>query len=108
MFPRKLRLSRRGFESARGLNRAASRYFSVSHGPAPEEGGAAVVVSKKVARLSVMRHLLRRRVMAVARPYASPERALIIHVRPGAGQVAFPLLRDELIGLLRSILPAQP
>jgi ribonuclease P protein component len=108
MLPRKLRLSREAFGDARSLKRAASPHFSVSYGPAKgADGGAAVVVSKKAAKLAVARHLLKRRILAVARPYVTADRTLIIHVRPGASALPFPELRSELISLLGSILPTQ-
>jgi len=77
----------------------------VSYGDSPK-GGASVVISKKVARLAVSRHLLKRRILAVLRPYASGKTVLVVHVRPGAASMPFPELKDELNSLLRSILPA--
>ena len=106
MLPRKLRLSREDFGEARGLKRAASPHFSVSYGPARGSGGAAVVVSKKVAKLAVARHLLKRRILSVARPYVATGRTLVIHVRPAAAALSFPELKSELNSLLGSILPA--
>jgi ribonuclease P protein component len=106
MLPRKLRLSREAFGEVRRLKRAASPHFSVSY--ESEEGsggGAAVVIAKKAAKLAVTRHLLKRRILAVARPYVVAERILIIHVRPGAAALPFPELKGELISLLGSILP---
>jgi len=101
MLPRELRLSREGFEQARGLKRAASQHFSLSYGPM-EKGGTAVVISKKAAKLAVTRHLLKRRILSVVRPYARTDRALIVHVRPGASTLPFSELKDELVSLISS------
>lgn len=106
MLPRTRRLQREGFESARSLRRAASPHFSLSYGKAPGAGGAAVVVSKKVAKLAVSRHLLKRRVLSVIAPYVREDEALIVHARPGAAALPFPVLKDELVSLLSDILPA--
>lgn len=106
MLPRRLRLSREDFE-AHGLRRVASPHFSLSYGPASKTGGVAVVVSKKVAKLAVMRHLLKRRILSVLRPYADPAQVLIVHTRPGATTLPFPELESELISLVRSILPTR-
>jgi len=106
MLPKRRRLSREGFDTARSLKRAASRHFSVSYGRQEGAGGAAVVVSKKVAKLAVSRHLLKRRVLAILDPYAREDETLIVFVRPGAAELPSPALRDELISLLSDILPA--
>ena len=108
MLPRKLRLSRHQFPDTRGLRRASSPHFSIASGVSPE-GGVAVVISKKAARLAVSRHLLKRRILSVLSPYASEERVLVVHVRPGAASIPFSELRDEILSLLSSvpgILPA--
>ena len=105
MLPRSLRLSRDEFPDTRGLKRASSPHFSVSYGES-SKGGVAVIISKKVARLAVSRHLLKRRVLAVLRSFAHKNLILVVHTRPGAAAVPFPVLRDELNSLLRSILPA--
>lgn len=102
MLPKSLRLSRHDFPDTRGLKRVTSPHFSISYGDAPK-GGSAVVISKKVARLAVSRHLLKRRVLAVLRPYASDGRALIVHARADAGTIPFPELREELLSLVRTI-----
>ena len=103
MLPRKLRLSRKGF-ATRGLLRAASRHFSLSYGPSAD-GGAAAVVSKKVERSAVKRHLLKRRILHSIRPYVRADHALIVYARAGAGELTAASVRDELNSLLGSILP---
>lgn len=104
MLPKRLRLSRRQFPDTRGLKRASSLHFSVSYGESPE-GGVAVIISKKVARLAVSRHLLKRRVLSILRPYAIENRVLVVHARADAANIPFSELKDELISLIRSILP---
>lgn len=102
MLPKSLRLSRQEFPDTRGLKRVTSRHFSISYGDATK-GGVAVVISKKVARLAVSRHLLKRRVLAVLRPYVTEHRVLVVHTRAGAGIIPFPELKDELLSLIQSI-----
>jgi ribonuclease P protein component len=66
VFARKERLSRDSFPTALSLGRRiSSPNFSVA---IPLQGsGYAVVVSKKVAKLSVTRHTVKRRVVGVLR-----------------------------------------
>ncbi len=106
MLPRSHRLPRAGFEQIAGLQRAASRHFSISYiESAPLSGGAAVV-SKKVAKRSVDRHQLKRRMKAVMKPWCVPGRVLIIHARTGAAVLPFPELEGELTGLLQQSFPS--
>lgn len=79
--------------------RAASAHFSLTIAPA-REGGAAAVVSKKVARRSVDRHLLKRRMLAVLRPYVSPTRSLVAYARAGSLGLPYGVLKAELESLL--------
>jgi ribonuclease P protein component len=104
MLPRRLRLTRQAFGEMRGLRRVQSPHFSISVGEAAL-GGAAVVVSKKIAKSAVSRHLLKRRVMAVIRPYVEAHHTLVVYAREGANELPYPVLKDELISLVRSILP---
>lgn len=81
--------------------RASSAHFSIMTTPAaPGHGGCAVVISKKVARLSVSRHLLKRRMLAVLRPWCGPERALVAYARPGSATLPFKELSTELSALV--------
>ena len=106
MLPRKLRLSRSGFEAARGLRRASSAHFSVSYTDHAALAGCAVVVSKKVAKSAVQRHLMKRRIRPLLLPFAGGTRAIIVHALPGSAELPPSALRDELTTLLRSILSA--
>lgn len=76
--------------------RAHSPHFSISYGPSPETGGCGVVVSKKVEKSSVKRHLLKRRMREVLRNYCSKDAICIVYARPGAQALSFAELSDEL------------
>lgn len=66
----------------------------------PAEGrGYAVVVSKKVARLSVTRHRIKRRVLAALRTLELPY-ALIVFPRASASSVSYQDIQTELATLL--------
>ncbi len=95
-----MRLSRAHFAPTGPETRVASPHFSLSLRQAPETGGCAVVVSKKIAKLSVLRHLLKRRVLSVLKPYCAKDLALIVYARPGANALPYQVLKDELENLL--------
>ncbi|MGB4076523.1 MAG: ribonuclease P protein component [Minisyncoccia bacterium] len=101
MLPRKLRLSRATFPSPRSGSKATSEHFSLVFGPATA-GGCAAVVSKKVARRSVDRHLLKRRMLSVARPFVGLNRYLVLYARAGSPSLSFKTLASELTSLLQS------
>ena len=65
----------------------------------------AVVVPKKVAKLSVSRHLLKRRVLSLLAPWYSPTRAVLIFARPGSKELDYPTLAKEITDLLTRALP---
>lgn len=103
-----MRLSRAHFVSPASLGpekRLASAHFSLSLRSVKDTGGCAVVISKKVAKLSVSRHLLKRRVLHIVRPWCSSARVLILYARPGAASLDFPTLSTELTELLTRALP---
>lgn len=79
--------------------RATSAHFSVSVSDAAP-GGCAVVVPKKAARLSVSRHLLKRRILAILRPWHDPRLRIVVYARPGSESLPFPALRTELESVL--------
>lgn len=98
MFSRRERLPRAIFSSAlKAGRRLSSPHFSVVI-PAGVRGYA-VVVSKKVARLSVTRHQIKRRVLAALRTFPLPP-ALIIFPRASAGSVSYGNVQAELKKLL--------
>ncbi len=64
-----------------------------------------MVIGKKVAKLSVFRHLLKRRMASVIAPHCLPTRILIVYARPGAPTLDFPAIQKELGDLLVRALP---
>lgn len=106
MTPRSHRLPRAGFEQMTGLRRSASRHFSISYIESSPIAGQAVVVPKKVAKKSVERHLLKRRVREIMRPWAAPGRVLIIFARTGATTLPFSEIQTELTPLLQQSFPS--
>lgn len=106
MLPRHLRLPREAFENTPGMRRAVSSHLSLSYLDGAEIGGCAVVVSKKVARLAVSRHLIKRRIKAVLKEWCIPGRIIVVHARSGIAPVPFAALKEELDALLRSVFAA--
>lgn len=104
MLPRNMRLSRAHFAPSGPEKRLASPHFSVSIRNTSGPGGCAVVVSKKVARFAVSRHLLKRRVLVVVRPWCKRSVALVVYARPGAPTLPFGVLQEELSSLLARAL----
>lgn len=87
MFPAALKSGRR----------LSSEHLSVV---LPKEGtGYAVIVSKKVARLSVMRHRIKRRVLAALRTLPLPT-SLIVFPKASVGSVSYKDIQTELMYLL--------
>lgn len=82
--------------SGKDLMRAMSPHFSISYGPATETGGCGVVVSKKVEKSSVKRHLLKRRIREVLREHCTKDFILIIYARAGAQLLSFEEIAAEL------------
>ena len=101
MFPKGKRLSRASFPLvAAGQRRAVTPHFSFS---ASREGqGYAVVVSKKVAKSSVARHRLKRRVLARLKD-ASLSPSLIVYARAGAPALTPAELSAEIAAGLAKI-----
>jgi ribonuclease P protein component len=104
MLPRSLRLTRRGFEENRGLRRAHSPHFFISYGPAVDEGGSAVIVPKKAVKGAVARHLLKRRIRALLRPYSTRDRVIIVQAKAGAADISYEQMHEELSPLLESVV----
>ncbi len=103
MIPRRLRLSRREFESVTSgasLLRAQSPHFAISYGPAPLKGGCGAVVAKKVEKSAVKRHMLKRRIKAVIAPLCPPKQVLIVYARAGSSTLPFSELEAELRALI--------
>lgn len=101
VFPRQERLARAAFPTLfAGGRRFSSAHFTAL---ASEEGkGYAVVVSKKVARLSVTRHRIKRRVLEALRAIPLP-RSLILFPKSPVNSMSSQDIQNELTGLLSKI-----
>lgn len=103
MIPRHLRLSRRDFENLgdkRATKRISSPHFSLSYASTPGIGGCAVVVSKKVEKSSVQRHLLKRRIRSVLKSFCNQDYTLIIYAGQHSPTLPFEALEQELRTLI--------
>lgn len=101
MFSRKNRLSRSDFGVAlRTSRRLSSPFFLILHPEGLE--GYAVVIPKKVIRLSSARHRLKRQVLEALRTLPLPP-ALIVFPRAAAGSVHYQDLVTELKNLISKI-----
>lgn len=84
--------------------RAESAHFLLVGSMRKEQAnGCAAVVSKKVARLSVSRHRLKRRMLFVMRPWCRGTIGLIVTAKSGAGTLPFSTLKEELEMLLSRV-----
>jgi ribonuclease P protein component len=102
MLPRRKRLSRQGFsETARGKS-VTSKHLTLVFGTS-EAGGCAAVVSKKVAKRSVDRHLLKRRILECMREKCSSSRYLVVYAKTGSPKLSFKDLSAELSELFSRI-----
>lgn len=103
MIPRHLRLSRHDFENLadkRNLKRISSPHFSLSFDQTPGTGGCAVVVSKKIEKSSVGRHLLKRRVRAVLKEFCTKDITLVVYAGQHSPSLTFDQLSTELTALI--------
>ncbi len=98
-----MRLSRAHFAPSGPEKRLASPHFSLSVRETAGNGGCTTVISKKVAKLAVSRHLLKRRMLAVMKPFCTKDTALIVYARPGAANLTFKELSEELGALLARV-----
>ncbi|MDE1919248.1 MAG: ribonuclease P protein component [Patescibacteria group bacterium] len=101
MFPRRQRLPRSAFPAALSSGqRLSSEHLSII---LPKEAeGYAVIVPKKVARLSVTRHHIRRRVLAAMRGLPLPS-ALIVFPRASVALLPYEGVKKEFAALLSKI-----
>ncbi|MDB5195150.1 MAG: Ribonuclease protein component [Parcubacteria group bacterium] len=102
MLPRPKRLTRATFGPVIAGKRALSAHFSVTVAPSVE-GRAAAVVSKKTAKRAVDRHLLKRRMLAVASPHVLSGRSFVMYARAGSLALPYRTLARELGDLLTSL-----
>lgn len=99
-----MRLSRAHFAPHGPEKRVSSAHFSLSlRAAAPKTGGCAAVVSKKVARHAVARHLIKRRIFAVIRPFCQDDHALVVFARSGAATLPFSVVQEEILSLLAQL-----
>lgn len=109
VFPRRERLSRAMFPAILSNGRRfSSAHFTAVLSAAKDKivsnsnQGYAVVVSKKVARLSVTRHLIKRRVLHALKTLPLP-RTLILFPRPSIVGIHYKDIKTELENLLSKI-----
>jgi ribonuclease P protein component len=105
MAKRQLHILRSDFNAIsrdRNAKKAVSTHFSATSSVLGV--GYAVVVSKKVAKSSVSRHLMKRRVREATRPFCDDSRAIIIYARAGAGTLPYAAIIEELSPLLQRIV----
>lgn len=102
MLARARRLTRAAVSAQKSGTRAVSAHFSVTAFRS-EEGRAAAVVSKKVARRSVDRHLVKRRMLEALAPFVAPGRSFIVYARAGSIELPYRALEAELRTLLTSL-----
>jgi ribonuclease P protein component len=104
MFPRKNRLPRGDFKALPSGKRLSSPNFSLV---VPREAsGYAVVVPKAVLRLSVARHRVKRRVLAVLRKLHLPS-ALVVFPKKSAASLSSAEMYEELRALLERFFKVQ-
>jgi ribonuclease P protein component len=99
VFSRKERLSRTDFEIAlKAKRRGSSAHFLVLF---PEKvEGYAVVIPKKVVRLSSARHRLKRQVLEALRAASPLPPALVVFPRSSAVGVHYEEMKSELAALI--------
>lgn len=100
VFPQKNRLSRAQFPTALTGRRVSSAHFSVV---IPKDvKGYAVIVPKKIAKLSVTRHATKRRVLSALRKLSLPP-SLVVFSRSSLDGVHYKDIEKELADLLSKI-----
>jgi ribonuclease P protein component len=105
MSKRRLQLSRFDFTAMsndKGAKRATTPHFSIVLSNSGV--GSAVVVSKKVAKSSVQRHLIKRRVREILAPWCSDSFGIIAYARAGSAALPYSEMVSELTPLLRRIV----
>ena len=100
VFPKKNRLSRAQFPTALMGRRVSSVHFSVVIPKNIE--GYAVIVPKKIAKLSVTRHAVKRRILSALRKLPLPT-SLVVFSRSSLHGVHYQDIEKELADLLSKI-----
>ncbi len=101
MTNRRMHLSRYDFtvvSKDRMSKRLTSPHFSILISRAGI--GTAVVVSKKVAKKSVDRHRLKRRIREAVAPLTSKTEAIIVYAQTGSAALSYSGIVTELTSLL--------
>ena len=104
MSKRRLQISRSDFTNVsndRSAKRGSTPHFSVVCSVFGV--GSAVVVSKKVAKSSVQRHQIKRRIREIIAPWCSDSFGIIVYARAGSAALPYSDMASELTPLLRSI-----
>lgn len=66
--------------------------------------GAGAVISKKTEKTSVGRHRLKRRILAVLRPWCASDKTIVVYARSGSPSLPYKALHTELSELLTKLL----
>ncbi|MFA6407937.1 MAG: ribonuclease P protein component [Candidatus Paceibacterota bacterium] len=103
MFSRRERLSRAQFPSALKYGRRLSSEHFLLVIPKKDVQGYAVIIPKKVVRLSSRRHRLKRQVLEALRTLPSLPPALIVFPRSVTSSVNYKDIVTELGALLSTI-----
>jgi ribonuclease P protein component len=107
MFPRRNRLSRPEFalvSGDRSAKRLTSPHFSIVISRAEGVQGCSIVVAKKVAKSSISRHLLKRRIRESIREWSTGNFGLIVFARTGSQLLSY----NDLFGELNQLLSQVP
>jgi len=107
MLPKKHRIQRKDFDrfftSARPHHTPSLsiRIAPIPTGDTHQLTQCSGVISKKVSKLSPVRHLIRRRIYVILREYIShiPPSAIIVHAKKG-GNFSFDNLKREIDGVM--------
>jgi len=110
MLPKKHRIQRKDFDrffkSARPHHTPSLsiRIAPIPIGDTHQMTQCSCVISKKVSKLSPMRHLIRRRVYSILRDHISeiPASSIIIHAKK-SGDFSFDNLKKEIDGVIVKI-----
>jgi ribonuclease P protein component len=101
MFPRAKRLARTDFPAVSRGKRLGTEHFSAVLGTS--SSGYAVIVSKSVAKSSVARHKLKRRVLEALGKAPLLPQALIVYAKKGSPTLTYAAILSEIRDILRAI-----
>lgn len=100
MLPKENRLTRQDFTDIQGGKRTTTEHFSCTSHPSPLLK-VAVVISKKVAKRAVDRHLLKRRIHSVIHKKSPPAGVYNIYARKDSLSLTYAQIETEIATLLR-------